>query len=182
MATQRNDETGNNIFTSAFTLKRPAMDIRAKVLSVVVLSALAPAMLVGAASYLTSREILIEKVNDQLTGRATSSSEQVSRWFKERSLDTEIFANSFIVSENLRRWEVAKGTKDKLAAEESRRRLQAYLAQVQNRYPLYRELFIIDGRGDSGGENAVIHGGRGNGACTGAARFGRRHRAAAARK
>ncbi len=71
----------------------------------------------------------------------------MSRWFKERSLDTEIFANSFIVSENLRRWEVAKGTKDKLAAEESRRRLQAYLAQVQNRYPLYRELFIIDGRG-----------------------------------
>ena len=147
MATQRKDDTGSNIPTSAFALKRPAMDIRAKVLSVVVLSALAPAMLVGAASYLTSRDILIEKVNDQLTGRANSSSEQVNQWFKERALDTEVFANSFIVSENLRRWELAKGTSDKLAAEESRRRLQAYLAQVQNRYPLYRELFIIDGQG-----------------------------------
>ena len=147
MATQREDDTGSNIPTSAFALKRPAMDIRAKVLSVVVLSALAPAMLVGAASYLTSRDILIEKVKDQLTGRANSSSEQVNQWFKERALDTEVFANSFIVSENLRRWELAKGTSDKLAAEESRRRLQAYLAQVQNRYPLYRELFIIDGQG-----------------------------------
>ncbi len=147
MAIQRKGETGNNIPTSAFTLKRPAMDIRAKVLSVVVLSALAPAMLIGAASYFTSREILIEKVTDQLTTRAGSSSEQVSQWFKERSQDTEVFANSFIVSENLRRWEIAKGTSDKLAAQESRRRLQAYLAQVQNRYPLYRELFIIDGQG-----------------------------------
>ena len=147
MATQRQDETRNNIFTSAFTLKRPAMDIRAKVLSVVVLSALAPAMLIGAASYLTSRDILIEKVNNQLTTRASSSAEQVNQWFKERSLDTEVFANSFIVSENLRRWEIAKGTSDQLAAEESRRALQAYLAQVQNRYPLYRELFVVDGQG-----------------------------------
>ena len=43
----------DNIPTSAFTLKRPSMDIRAKVLSVVVLSALTPALLVGVASYLT---------------------------------------------------------------------------------------------------------------------------------
>ena len=85
MDPQRQSSTdGNNIPTSAFALKRPSMDIRAKVLSVVVLSALAPALLVGVASYLTSREILIEKVNTQLAGRAASSGEQVNQWFRER--------------------------------------------------------------------------------------------------
>jgi diguanylate cyclase (GGDEF)-like protein len=136
-----------NISTSAFPLKRPAMDIRAKVLSVVVLSALAPALLVGFASYLTSREILIDKVNNQLTGRTASASEQVHYWFTERSLDTEVFANSFIVSENLRRWELAKRTTDKRAAGEAQSKLQEYLDQVRNRYPLYRELFIVDTHG-----------------------------------
>jgi hypothetical protein len=123
------------------------MDIRAKVLSVVVLSALAPALLVGVASYLTAREILIEKVNNQLNGRAASSSEQMTQWFRERAYDSEVFANSFIVSENLRRWELAKRSQDKRSAEESRKKLQEYLDQVQNRYPLYRELFIVDQHG-----------------------------------
>jgi hypothetical protein len=138
-----------NISTSAFPLKRPAMDIRAKVLSVVVLSALAPALLVGFASYLTSREILIDKVNNQLTGRTASASEQVHYWFTERSLDTEVFANSFIVSENLRRWELAKRTTDKRAAGEAQSKLQEYLDQVRNRYPLYRELFIVESSSSS---------------------------------
>jgi len=148
MDPQRKSSTdGNNIPTSAFALKRPSMDIRAKVLSVVVLSALAPALLVGVASYLTSREILIEKVNNQLAGRATSSGEQVNQWFRERAQDTEIFASSFIVSDNLRRWDVAKTAVDKRAAAESKEKLQEYLGQVQNRYPLYRELFLVDRHG-----------------------------------
>ena len=148
MDPQRQSSTdGNNIPTSAFALKRPSMDIRAKVLSVVVLSALAPALLVGVASYLTSREILIEKVNNQLAGRAASSGEQVNQWFRERALDTQIFANSFIVSDNLRRWNTAKKTPDKRAAAESQKKLQEYLDQVQNRYPLYRELFLVDPHG-----------------------------------
>ena len=148
MDPQRQSRTdGNNIPTSAFALKRPSMDIRAKVLSVVVMSALAPALLVGVASYLTSREILIEKVNSQLAGRAASSGEQVNQWFRERALDTEIFANSFIVSDNLRRWDVAKTAVDQRAAAESQEKLQEYLGQVQNRYPLYRELFLVDRHG-----------------------------------
>jgi len=146
MSLQHKESTDGNIPTSAFALKRPAMDIRTKVLSVVVLSALAPALLVGVASYLTAREILIEKVNNQLTGRAASSAEQVNQWFKERALDTEVFANSFIVSENLRRWEAAKVTADTMTAADSQEKLQEYLGQVQNRYPLYRELFIVDRR------------------------------------
>jgi len=137
----------DNIPTSAFTLKRPSMDIRAKVLSVVVLSALAPALLVGVASYLTSREILIEKVNNQLEGRATTATEQVNQWFRERALDTEIFANSFIVSDSLRRWDAAKNPPNTMSAADAKAKLQEYLDQVQNRYPLYRELFLVDRRG-----------------------------------
>lgn len=148
MDPQRQSSTdGRNIPTSAFALKRPSMDIRAKVLSVVVLSALAPALLVGMASYLTSREILIEKVNDQLSGRAAAAAEQVNQWFRERALDTEIFSNSFIVSDNLRRWDTAKNAPDKMAAADAQEKLQEYLDQVQNRYPLYRELFLVDRNG-----------------------------------
>ena len=71
----------------------------------------------------------------------------MNQWFRERALDTQIFANSFIVSDNLRRWDTAKKTPDKRAAAESQKKLQEYLDQVQNRYPLYRELFLVDPHG-----------------------------------
>jgi len=144
---RQSTQSSDNIPTSAFTLKRPSMDIRAKVLSVVVLSALTPALLVGVASYLTSREILIEKVNNQLNGRANSAADQVRQWFEERSSDTGVFATSFIVSDSLRRWDAAKRASDRRSAVEAKEKLQGYLDQVKNRYPLYRELFLVDRNG-----------------------------------
>lgn len=144
---RQSTHSSDNIPTSAFTLKRPSMDIRAKVLSVVVLSALTPALLVGVASYLTSREILIEKVNNQLNGRANSATDQVRQWFEERSSDTGVFATSFIVSDSLRRWDAAKRASDRRSAVEAKEKLQGYLDQVKNRYPLYRELFLVDRNG-----------------------------------
>jgi diguanylate cyclase (GGDEF)-like protein len=128
-------------------VERPALGIRIKVLSLVAFSALAPALLVGAASYLTARKILVDKTSSELSQKAHSSAEQVRQWLEERASDTEVFASSFVVSDNLQQWTRAGGDESRRSLRGARSRIQEYLAQVRDRYPLYEGLFVVDNRG-----------------------------------
>ena len=113
--------------------------VRAKILSLVAVAALAPALLVGAASYYTAQAILLEKTNAQLANRTESVVRGIDSWLAERRQDVEIFANSSVIAENLPR--AAAG--DLVPAA----RIRDYLRQVQERFPLYRTLAVMDASG-----------------------------------
>ncbi|MFQ5789995.1 MAG: diguanylate cyclase, partial [Acidobacteriota bacterium] len=124
--------------------RRPVVGIRLKVLTLVAFSVLVPTSLIGTASYLTARDILVEKVGDQLSTRASTAAQRVEQWLEERSSDTNVFASSFVVSENLQAWNHAQRRSNRLFADDAKGRIEEYLAQVQDRYPLYRGLLVTD--------------------------------------
>lgn len=102
-------------------------------------AALVPALLVGAASYFTAQSILLEKTYGQLATRTESVATDIEAWMAERRQDVEIFANSFVVTDNLER--VAAG------APERATRIRDYLQQVHERFPLYQALVVLDPAG-----------------------------------
>ena len=126
----------------------PARDLRLKIISLLLLSALGPVLLVGTASYLTARSIMTEKITSQLEVQATWAAARVYDSFADRSSDAEVFSGAVIVSENLRIRMWARRTGDDLAAEEAQARLRQYLQQIRDRYPLYESLLIIDVEGN----------------------------------
>jgi diguanylate cyclase (GGDEF)-like protein len=115
--------------------------VRVRVLSFVVAAALAPALLVGAASYFAAQSILLEKTNGQLSARTEAVVHSVDSWVAERRQDVEIFASSFVVTQGLAR--------PPSAGSPSYARIHGYLRQVQERFPLYRTLSVIDAGGRS---------------------------------
>ncbi len=128
-------------------LQVPVHDIRLRILSLVILAALAPALLVGTASYSTAKKTLTEKLSEQLVNHASATEQKVNRFLNDRSSDTKVFASAYVVSENLRSWAEAERSQDIIATVTARERLSQYLTQVQERYPLYRALHIIDVEG-----------------------------------
>jgi diguanylate cyclase (GGDEF)-like protein len=113
--------------------------VRVKVLSLVVTAALAPALLVGAASYFAAQSILLEKTNGELATRTEAVVHSIDSWVAERRQDVEIFASSFVVTEALAR----PSSADPLPSP----RIQGYLRQVQERFPLYETLAVVDAKG-----------------------------------
>ncbi len=122
--------------------------IRSRIVFLVVLSAVLPSLLVGGASYLTARDLLIEKINSQLASGAASAADHVRRSFEDRSSDTEVFASAFIVAENLQRRSWALKSDDEAQVAQATDRIGQYLAQIQERYPLYRKIFIFGPAGE----------------------------------
>ena len=128
-------------------LQVPVHDLRLRILSLVVLAALAPALLVGTASYSTAKKILTETLSDQLSNHVLATEQKVNRFLSDRESDTKVFASAYVVSQNLRSWADAKISQDLTAKVTARERLRQYLTQVQERYPLYEALHIIDAQG-----------------------------------
>jgi diguanylate cyclase (GGDEF)-like protein len=129
------------------TTERPLIGIRVKVLSLLASSALLPALLVGVASYLTARNILVDKVSSELSAQAESSADLVEVWLQERSNEAEVFASSFIVSENIDRWSTAVQRRDRQGVIEASARIQEYLDEVRDR-SFYEGLAVVDARGE----------------------------------
>ncbi len=132
-----------------------ALDVRRKILALVMVSALLPALLVGSVSYFSARGFLTQKVHTQLEGRLATTRKQFESAIAERVTDTEVFANAFMVNRALETAAAQlqasesgdasgvppSGARDDLA------KLQQYLDEVAERYPLYRELLVFDAGG-----------------------------------
>ena len=126
--------------------KRSVASIRVKVLSLVVFAALTPAILVGTISYLTARTILIDKVDGALLAQLGAAEQRVSEWVRDRESDTEVFASSFVISEGL----AAATTVDGTGFDgELRGRIERYLSQVGERFPLYLSLVVLSSAGET---------------------------------
>jgi diguanylate cyclase (GGDEF)-like protein len=123
------------------TLRRPSerRSVRVKILSLALAAALMPSLFVGAASYYTAQSILLEKTSGQLATRTDSVVRHVESWVAERREDLQIFANSQIVAGRLP--SAANGTPGAAAP------IRDYLQQVQERFPLYHGLEVVDPTG-----------------------------------
>jgi diguanylate cyclase (GGDEF)-like protein len=113
--------------------------VRIKVLSFVVAAALVPALLVGATSYFAAQSILLEKTNGQLAARTEVVVDSIDSWVAERRQDVEIFASSFVVTEDLAR--------PSSEGHPPSAHIRSYLQQVQERFPLYQTLSVVDAEG-----------------------------------
>ncbi len=126
----------------------PSRDLRLKIISLLLLSALGPVLVVGSASYITARSILTEKINSQLEVQASWAAGRVNASLADRIADAEVFSGAIIVSENLRVWTWARRIADDLAAADARAQLSQYLEQIGDRYRLYEALLIVDLEGE----------------------------------
>jgi diguanylate cyclase (GGDEF)-like protein len=119
-------------------VKRSPKSIRAKVLALVILSAVLPTALVGTSSYWTARNALTEKLSEQLNTKASLAAAQVSEWFRERSHDSKVFASSSIVVAELERLDSDGGGGAPL--------IRNYLEEVYGRFGVYETLAVLDAR------------------------------------
>ena len=100
--------------------------IRAKVFSLVMLAVLLPTVLVGTSAYWTAGDVLTEKLSDRLNTRASLAAASIGEWFQEREHDASVFASSTLVTSN------------------DGELIEAYLAEVRGRFPMYSGLAVLN--------------------------------------
>ena len=103
--------------------------IRAKVFSLVMVAVLLPTALVGTSAYWTARDVLMEKLADQLNTRARLAAASVAEWFQERDHDASVFASSTLVTSG------------------DPALIEAYLVEVRGRFPIYSGLAVLSTEG-----------------------------------
>jgi diguanylate cyclase (GGDEF)-like protein len=129
-------ESGGAITSASAAARR--LGIQHKILSLVVLSAVIPALLAGAVSYFIARRVLTDSIQDQLGAQLTSIEKYFALALDERAQDGEIFASASIVQRAL-----AQSTPE--AAET----LKHYLDEVRQGYGAYEELVVVGASGET---------------------------------
>jgi diguanylate cyclase (GGDEF)-like protein len=119
--------------------------IKVKIISFALLATLIPSLSMGWLSYRNNRRAVDEKIAQELTGLTTHAAREMDLWVRERRYDMKILASSYEVTENLEKL----GHPGQAASRaEPLRRLRAYLGSVAGRFADYRELFVMDVRGN----------------------------------
>jgi diguanylate cyclase (GGDEF)-like protein len=111
--------------------------VQHKILSLVVLSAVIPALLAGSVSYIIARRVVTEGIHEQLGARLASVEKQLQLALADRAGDAEIFATASIVERAV-----------ELATPETGTALQRYLDELGESYGSYDELLVVDANGD----------------------------------
>lgn len=114
--------------------------IRSKIIAFALLATLLPSITMGWVSYRNNLEVLEEKIRQELTSLASSSSREIGLWLERKQYDVGVFASSYEVSENLEKLSASGDAA--LSPELSR--LRSYLKSVKARFPDYAELAVLD--------------------------------------
>lgn len=113
--------------------------IRGKILALAVVATLVPALSTAGLSYVRTRTALTETLEGELRGIGTQTARELDLWIKERFYDLRVFVGSFEVTENLDR--IGQGG---AGSTEAVTRLRDYLTVVQERFPEYAGLVVLD--------------------------------------
>lgn len=116
--------------------------IKRKILVFSLLATLIPSLTMGGLYYVHAKRFLTEKVAQKLRDVTAQNERELDLWIKERLYDARVFANSYVVSENLEkiiRANTAPGTKATAL-----RRLKDYLKSVGNKFVDYEALMVAD--------------------------------------
>jgi len=119
--------------------------IKNKIIVFSLLATLIPSFFMGWLSYRNNRRVLQEKITQELVNLTSNASRELDYWFKDREYEVRVFASSYEVSENLD-W-IYRGESRATVNDSPARRLQAYLASVEQKFADFEELVVADLRG-----------------------------------
>ena len=116
--------------------------IKSRIVGLAFLATLIPSLGMAWISYVQNRAALTDKITEELRSVGAQTARELDLWFKERLYDIRVFASSYEVTENVERARRAEGMGP------ARARLSDYLTSVEERFPDYEELIVVDREGE----------------------------------
>jgi diguanylate cyclase (GGDEF)-like protein len=120
--------------------------IKTRILVFTLVATIIPAVTLGSLSYLQNTRFLNEKIEQGLRDIAAQTARELDLWIKERLYDVRVFSSSYIVSENL--LTILGNHGAQLENQAALRTLEDYLESVRQKFSDYRELMILDLKGN----------------------------------
>ncbi|MBN2383850.1 diguanylate cyclase [bacterium] len=124
---------------------RGHLSIRAYILTFALLATLIPTLTIGFISYQYTRVSLEEGIEQEFQSATSHISREVELWLRERLFDAGVFANSYVVTENLQEYSHL-GSKTDMSLE-AKKFMTMYLASIHDKYQDYEELLITNIKG-----------------------------------
>ena len=115
--------------------------IKSRIVGLALLATLVPSLGMAWISYVQNRAALTDKISEELQSVSAQTARELDLWFKERLYDVRVFASSYEVTENVERARATDG------GGQAGARLGDYLTSVEERFPDYEELIVIDREG-----------------------------------
>ncbi len=115
--------------------------IKSRIVGLALLATLIPSLGMAWISYVQNRAALTDKINEELQSVSAQTAREIDLWLKERLYDVRVFASSYEVTENIERARRTDG------GGQAGARLNGYLTSVEERFPDYDELLVIDRQG-----------------------------------
>ncbi|GMR12962.1 MAG: sensor domain-containing diguanylate cyclase [Gemmatimonadota bacterium] len=115
--------------------------IKSRIVGLALLATLIPSLGMAWISYVQNRAALTDKITEELQGVSEQTAREIDLWLKERLYDIRVFASSYEVTENIERARRSAG------GGRAGARLKNYLTSVEERFPDYTELLVIDREG-----------------------------------
>jgi diguanylate cyclase (GGDEF)-like protein len=124
--------------------------IRNRILFFSILVTLVPSFGMGWFWFDMTHKATTEKVKQKLVDSANIAEHEINLWFKERNYDLRVFANSFVVLDNLSQYRMA--VKSNVPKQEKKslsnlRIISTYLTLIKNQFTDYRRLLVLDNDG-----------------------------------
>ncbi|MDP3479384.1 MAG: HAMP domain-containing protein, partial [Desulfoprunum sp.] len=121
--------------------------IRNRILIFSILVTLLPSFGMGWFWFDMTRKATTDKIEQRLVDSAGIAEREINLWFKERHYDLRVFANSFVVLDNLSKYSV-EGGQESAALEKKRqaylRNIATYLTLIQKQFTTYRRFVVLD--------------------------------------
>lgn len=115
--------------------------IKSKITVFALIATLIPSVTMGWLSFRNNRQVIDEKIAQELAGLTSDAVAQLAPWLRERQYEVGVLASSYEVSENLERIDAPETAGRDVAASEVR--LRDYLGSVGKKFPDYRELVVV---------------------------------------
>ena len=115
--------------------------IKSRIVALALLATLVPSLGMAWISYVQNRAALTDKISEELQSVSAQTARELDLWFKERLYDVRVFASSYEVTENVERARATDG------GGQAGARLSDYLTSVEEQFPDYEELIVIDREG-----------------------------------
>jgi diguanylate cyclase (GGDEF)-like protein len=124
--------------------------VRNRILFFSILVTLIPSLGMGWFWYDLTHKATTEKVEKNLINSADIAKRETNLWFKERNYDLHVFANSFVVLDNLSQYRTAsrnKVPKEGIKTSSNLQKINTYLTLIRNQFTDYRRLLVLDCEG-----------------------------------
>ncbi len=124
--------------------------IKNRIIFFSILVTLIPSLGMGWFWYDLTHKATTEKVEKKLVNAADIAERETNLWFKERNYDLHVFANSYVVIDNLKQYYAVNGSsvpKEELKSSSNLRILNTYLTHIRSQLSDYRRLLVLNREG-----------------------------------